>query len=168
MKVLVAVASRHGSSLEIGEVIATTLRAQSLEADLQRVDEVASLEPYAAVILGSSVYSGHWLRRARVFVDTFETQLLLRPLWLFSSGPVGDPPKPLDNPAEVATLTKRLGSRNHRLFGGRIDGDELGIAEKALVALVRAPYGDFRPWSEISVWAEAIAADLTAGTLDSA
>jgi menaquinone-dependent protoporphyrinogen oxidase len=168
MYVLVAVASRHGSSLEIGEVIAATLRTQSLEADVQRVDDVVSLEPYAAVVLGSSVYAGHWLRRARLFVDTFEAELLRRPLWLFSSGPVGDPPKPLDNPAEVATLTKRLGSRSHRLFGGRIEGDQLGIAEKALVTLVRAPYGDFRPWSEISVWAEAIAADLTAGTLDSA
>ena len=64
--------------------------------------------------------------------------------------------------AEVAPFVKRLGSRSHRLFGGRIEGDELGLAEKALVALVRAPYGDFRPWSEISVWAEAIAAELQA------
>jgi menaquinone-dependent protoporphyrinogen oxidase len=60
----------------------------------------------------------------------------------------------------VAGLVKRLGARDHRLFGGRIEGDELGIAEKALVALVRAPSGDFRPWPEISDWAESIAAEL--------
>ncbi len=162
MNVLVAVASRHGSSLQIGEVIATTLRARGLTADMLRVEDVASLDGYDAVVLGSSVYAGHWLRRARVFADTFEAELVRRPLWLFSSGPVGDPPKPMENPAEIAALVKRFGARSHRLFGGRIEGDELGLAEKALVALVRAPYGDYRPWSEISVWAEGMAADLQA------
>jgi menaquinone-dependent protoporphyrinogen oxidase len=160
MRVLVAVASRHGSSLQIGEVIATTLRARGLEAAVLPVEDVASLDGHDAVVLGSSVYAGHWLRRARVFADTFEAELARRPLWLFSSGPVGDPPRPLENPAEVATLVKRFGARGHRLFGGRIEGDGLRLTEKALVALVRAPYGDFRPWSYISVWAEAIAAEL--------
>lgn len=162
MNVLVAVASRHGSSLQIGEVIATTLRARGLTADMLRVEDVASLDGYDAVVLGSSVYAGHWLRRARVFADTFEAELVRRPLWLFSSGPVGDPPKPMENPAEIAALVKRFGARSHRLFGGRIEGDELGLAEKALVALVRAPYGDYRPWSDISVWSEGMAADLQA------
>ena len=82
------------------------------------------------------------------------------PVWLFSSGPVGDPPKPLENPAEVADVVKRLGARGHRLFAGRIEGSDLGISEKALVALVRAPDGDFRPWSEIATWAESIASQL--------
>lgn len=162
MNTLVVVASRHGASLQIGEVVATTLRARGLQADMRRIEEVTSLDGYDAVVLGSSVYAGHWLRRARVFVDAFEAELSRRPLWLFSSGPVGDPPKPLENPAEIATLVKRLGSRSHRLFGGRIEGDQLGLTEKALVALVRAPYGDYRPWSEISVWAEAIASELQA------
>ena len=162
MRVLVAVASRHGSSLQIGEVVATTLRARGLAADTRTVEDVTSLDGYDAVVLGSSVYGGHWLRRARVFVDAWEAELVRRPLWLFSSGPVGDPPKSAENPAEIAPLIKRFGARSHRLFGGRIEGDELGLTEKALVTLVRAPYGDFRPWSEISVWAESIAAELLA------
>ena len=73
---------------------------------------------------------------------------------------MGDPPRPQEGPAEVAGLIKRLGARGHRLFGGRIDAEELGLAEKALVALVRAPAGDFRPWTDIAVWAESIAAEL--------
>ena len=54
----------------------------------------------------------------------------------------------------------RYGTRGHRLFPGRIEGSDLGISEKALVALVRAPDGDFRPWSEIATWAESIASQL--------
>jgi menaquinone-dependent protoporphyrinogen oxidase len=167
MRVLVAVASRHGSSLQIGEVIATTLRARGVEGVVLAVEDVSSVGGHDAVVLGSSVYAGHWLRRARVFADTFEAELARRPLWLFSSGPVGDPPRPLENPAEIATLVKRFGARGHRLFGGRIEGDALRLTEKALVALVRAPYGDFRPWSDISVWAEAIAAELRQPTATS-
>jgi menaquinone-dependent protoporphyrinogen oxidase len=162
MKVLVAVASRHGSSLEIGERIASTLRASGLQAEMRRVEDITSLDGYDAVVLGSSVYAGHWLRRARIFVDALESELVARPLWLFSTGPVGDPPRPTEDPSEAARYVKRLGSRDHRLFGGRLVAEDLGLAEKALVALVRAPYGDFRPWSEITAWAESIATELQA------
>lgn len=160
MKVLVAVASRHGSSIEIGEVIASSLRSSGLEVDMTRVEDVASLHGYEAAILGSGVYAGHWLRPAREFVDRHAAGLAQLPVWLFSSGPVGDPPTPLENPVEVVPVAKRVDSRGHRLFAGKIESDELGIAEKALVALVRAAPGDFRPWSEIAAWAESIAAEL--------
>jgi len=160
MKVLVAVASKHGATLEIGQVIEATIRSAGLDAELARVEEVTSLSAYDAFIVGSGVYAGHWMRPAREFVDIHEGELKQKPVWLFSSGPVGDPPKPLENPAEVASVVKRLGSRGHRLFPGRIEGSDLGISEKALVALVRAPDGDFRPWSEIATWAESIVARL--------
>lgn len=160
MKVLVAVASKHGATMEIGQVIEASLRSAGLQVELQRIEEVTSLSPYDALVLGSGVYAGHWLRAAREFIEVHEGELKRRPVWLFSSGPVGDPPKPLENPAEVAGAAKRVGARGHRLFAGKIEGSELGISEKALVALVRAPDGDFRPWSEISGWAESIAQQL--------
>jgi menaquinone-dependent protoporphyrinogen oxidase len=160
MKVLVAVASKHGATLEIGQVIEASIRSSGLDVELMRIEDVAGLSPYDAVVIGSGVFAGHWLRPAREFVEVHEGELKEKPVWLFSSGPVGDPPKPLENPAEVAGFVKRLGARGHRLFPGRIEGSDLGISEKALVALVRAPDGDFRPWSEISTWSESIAAQL--------
>ncbi len=160
MKVLVAVASKHGATMEIGQVIEASLHSAGLDVEFMRVEDVASLGPYDALVLGSGVYAGHWLRPAREFVDIHEGELRHLPVWLFSSGPVGDPPKPLENPAEVARVVKRIDVRGHRLFAGKIEGSDLGISEKALVALVRAPDGDFRPWSEISTWAESIAAQL--------
>jgi menaquinone-dependent protoporphyrinogen oxidase len=146
--------------MEIGQVIEASLRSAGLDVELKRVEDVGSLSPYGALVLGSGVYAGHWLRPAREFVDIHEGELKRLPVWLFSSGPVGDPPKPLENPAEVVTVVKRIDSRGHRLFAGKIEGSDLGITEKALVAFVRAPDGDFRPWSEISTWAESIAEQL--------
>jgi menaquinone-dependent protoporphyrinogen oxidase len=160
MKVLVAVASKHGASMEIGQVIEATIRSSGLEVDLKRVDDVPSLSPYDAFVIGSGVYMGHWMRLAREFMEVHTGELQQKPVWLFSSGPIGDPPKPLENPAEAADMVKRLGARGHRLFPGRIEGSDLGLSEKALVALVRAPEGDFRPWSEIATWAESIAGYL--------
>lgn len=160
MKVLVAVASKHGATLEIGQVIEASIHSSGLDAELKRVDDITSLSAYDAFVVGSGVYAGHWMRAAREFVDIHEGELKEKPVWLFSSGPVGDPPKPLENPAEVVGVVKRLGARGHRLFPGRIEGSDLGISEKALVALVRAADGDFRPWSEIATWAESIGTKL--------
>ena len=166
MKVLVAVASKHGATLEIGQVIEASIRSSGLEAELKRIEEVATLSPYDAFVIGSGVYAGHWMRPAREFTEVHEGELKEKPVWLFSSGPIGDPPRPLENPAEVAGVMKRLGSRGHRLFPGRIEGSDLGISEKALIALVHAPDGDFRPWSEITTWAESIAQQLQEAPAD--
>jgi menaquinone-dependent protoporphyrinogen oxidase len=61
----------------------------------EQVDEV---EGYDAVVLGSAVYAGHRLKPARKLVDRCGAALAARPVWLFSSGPVGDPPKPEEDP----------------------------------------------------------------------
>lgn len=86
------------------------------------------------------------------------------PVWLFSTGPVGDPLKPDAPPADVAPMIELSGAREHRLFGGRLDRRQLGFAEKAMVRMAGAADGDHRPWGEIEAWAEEIAAALNAGT----
>lgn len=161
MKVLVAVASKHGATLGIGEAIAGTLRHAGLEVDVTPVEGVTSLEEVGAVVLGSGVYAGHWMKSALAFVDRFEGELRARPVWLFSSGPLGDPPQPEQEPAETEPLVARLGAREHRLFAGQLDKSELGLAERAAVALVRAPEGDYRMWPEIAAWGAQIAAALS-------
>ena len=160
MKVLVAVASRHGSTKEIGEAIVEVLVAQKIDAELADPDDVEDVEPYQAVVLGSAVYVGRWAASARAMVDRCAPALVRRPVWLFSSGPLGFPALPASDPDEVAGLMTRLGAREHRSFAGRLDAAALGLAERAVVALVRAEEGDFRAWSEVEDWARQIAAEL--------
>ncbi|HWS58841.1 MAG TPA: flavodoxin domain-containing protein [Actinotalea sp.] len=160
MRVLVAVASRHGSTREIGEAIAEVLRGSGFVVDLSDPDDVESLADYDAVVLGSSVYVGRWAASARALVDRFAGALAGRPVWLFSSGPVGDPPAPAGDPEEVPSLMTRLHARGHRTFPGRLDKGGLALAERAVVALVQAEQGDFRVWPDIQDWAASIAAEL--------
>jgi len=162
MRVLVAAASRHGSTTDIARAIGTALMLRMVETDVRPVEQVVRLETYDAVVLGSGIYMGRWLQPAKQFIEANTDELLKRPVWLFSSGPLGDPPKPVEEPADAVRLVEATHARGHRVFAGSLDKHELGITERAMVAAVHAPEGDYRPWDDIDAWAGEIVAELVA------
>jgi menaquinone-dependent protoporphyrinogen oxidase len=165
MRILVTAASRHAATIEVAQAIARTLERAGLEAELRRPEEIGHLTGYDGVVVGSAIYAGHWLKPAKELVERTSLRMRALPVWLFSTGPIGDPLKPEEPPVDVARMVELSGAREHRLFGGRLDRRQLGLAEKAMVGLVRAADGDYRPWGEIEAWAAEIAADLKAGAL---
>lgn len=94
MKVLVTAATKHGATAEIAAAIGEVLQGAGVDAAVVSPEEVATVDGYDAVVLGSAVYAGHWLAAATDLVDRAGGALAGKPVWLFSSGPVGDPPKP--------------------------------------------------------------------------
>ncbi|MGB3632521.1 MAG: flavodoxin domain-containing protein, partial [Rubrobacteraceae bacterium] len=108
------------------------------------------------------VYAGHWLKPARELAERHAHALAGKSVWLFSSGPIGDPPKPEEEPVDVAEILAATGAHEHRVFAGKIDKDTLGFAEKAVMLALRAPEGDFRDWEAVRQWAEGIADTLEA------
>lgn len=158
MTVLVAVASKHGSTREIAEAIAEQLRADNLSVDLRDADEVRDISGYEAVILGSAVYAGNWLPKARNFATRFRAELAHMPAWVFSSGPLGiDNPQPHDDPRKLAEPLGAVAVRDHRVFVGKLDMHSLGFGERLIARAVKAPEGDFRDWDAIRDWAHEIA-----------
>ena len=162
MKMLIAVSSKHGSTAEIAASIGETIRETGIEVDVVDAKDVESVAPYNAVIVGSAVHLGRWMGPARDLVNGSADALRTRPVWLFSSGPLGEPATPAEEPADAVAIMEATRARDHRVFPGSLWKDELGIAERAMVAAVRAPEGDFRPWAEIDEWAGQIADELTA------
>lgn len=169
MTVLVVFASKHGSTREIAATITEELRASKVAAELEEASAVGSVAGYDAVILGSGIYAGNWLPDAKAFVEKHRSELAKRPLWLFSSGPLGaEDPKPQDDPARLAAALGSIQAREHRIFVGKLDPDQLSFAEKLIAKAVRAPTGDFRDWTEIRAWAQRIATEaqsLRPGTI---
>lgn len=166
MRVLVTAASKHGSTEEIGHAIVEELDRRGIVADFLVPEAVRTLDTYDAVVLGSAVYAGHWLKPAHELVDRLGDDLRARRVWLFSSGPVGDPePRPDGEPADVEELLGACGAVEHTVFSGRIKRDELGLAERAIVRALRVPDGDFRDWVAIDAWAGRIASALTGATV---
>ena len=157
IKVLVTVASKYGATGEIASALADVLSERGLEVDVVPIEELASVEGYDAVVAGSAVYAGHWLKPAREFVEQNAAELAARPVWLFSSGPIGDPPKPSEDPVDASSLLERTAARDHHVFAGKLDRSRLNFGERAIAMALRAPDGDFRDWDEIRTWASAIA-----------
>jgi menaquinone-dependent protoporphyrinogen oxidase len=163
MRILVSTASRHGSTTEVAGRIAETLRA-GLGAGtvVEELPAAEAVDPasYDAVVLGSAVYLGRWLDDARKVAQRIAARPP-RPVWLFSVGPIGDPPKPDEDPAEIADIVRATHARTHRLFAGRLDRHRLGFGEKAVVMALHVADGDFRDLNTINAWGAQIAAELT-------
>jgi menaquinone-dependent protoporphyrinogen oxidase len=168
LRVLIVVASKHGATAEIAAGLARALvdsdsgRAAGLSAVSLPAEQLPDPEPYDAVVLGSAVYVGRWLEPARQYATAHAAALRRRPVWLFSSGPVGEPPFPADEPHDVGTLMQLTGARGHRPFPGRLEKDRLSFGERAMVTAMRAPVGDFRDWDAVRAWGDEIAADVVA------
>lgn len=166
MRVLVAYASRHGGTAGIADAIGAALREGWDEPERQvrvlPVADVDDLGGYDAVVLGSAVYLGHWLWPARVFAREHAKGLRRRPLWLFSSGPVGDPAVPTTEAAEPVVLLEQLEARAHRTFAGRLRRADLSLGEWAAIRLAHAVEGDYRDWAEIRAWSLDISDSLPA------
>lgn len=166
MRVLVAYASKRGSTAEIAEAIAATLRQEGLAVDCKRAGETGDLDSYGAVVLGSAVYMKRWQSDARHFLRHHSQRLSGIPFWVFSSGPVGDPSTTPDpswlEPPGIINRAQQLGARGHVVFGGRVPAQPHGPLERAMVKNTPEQARDLRNWDEIRAWALHLASELTA------
>jgi menaquinone-dependent protoporphyrinogen oxidase len=168
MTVLVAAASKHGATDEIAERIGADLSSWGLEVDVRKLAEVDDVRPYEAVVLGSAVYFGKWMKEAIRFVAVHADELAERRTWLFGSGSItGNPPVDDDPNAIQPSLAQKLitqtGAREHKVFAGRLDSSTLSFAELMPVRLAHGREGDWRDWQAIDEWAAAIANELLPG-----
>ena len=67
--ILLAYASRYGSTQEVAETIAAALREAGLEVELQPIEKVKSLDNYASVVLGAAIYNARWHPNAHQFLS---------------------------------------------------------------------------------------------------
>jgi menaquinone-dependent protoporphyrinogen oxidase len=160
MRVLVIAASKHGSTAEIATALGEALAHRGTTVTVADARDVADMEEYDAVVLGSAVYAGRWRKEARELAEAHGSFLASRSVWLFSSGPVGDPLKPEEDPVDVKQIIAIVGARGHRVFAGKIDKSRLSLAEKAIVASLKVPEGDYRDFGAVTAWAGEIADEL--------
>jgi menaquinone-dependent protoporphyrinogen oxidase len=183
--VLVVVASRHGGTRGIADRIAKVLEGEGVGAAVVSPAAAKDLALADAVIVGSGVYMGSWLHEGVAFLEGDVAALALRPVWLFSSGPLkgstaektGSPLEdalgPADGPGsggrkKVEALAVAVKAREHRVFYGAFDPTDppKAMAER-FVRMLPAfrgvlPPGDYREWDVIDAWAQGIAGELKA------
>ena len=173
MATLVAYASKHSATRQIAERIGEALRAAGSAAEVRPVREVSRVDAYDSFVIGSAVYFGSWLKDATAFAWEHQGFLTQRPVWLFSSGPIGNARVDAEGrdlreaavPKEIPALREAIHARDHRVFFGALEPGRLGVAYQLLRVLPAArtalPAGDFRDWADVTAWAAQIARALT-------
>ena len=161
MTVLVAYASKHGSTQEIAQRIAEHLRQLGIQAEARPLEEVSDPGSYEALVIGSAIYYGSWMKEATEWVHRNQAVLAKLPVWLFSVGPLGTEVEDAEQqPKEMAEFQQAIRPREQRVFFGALDHQRLSFAERMVVKAVRAPEGDYRDWEAIDAWSASIARDL--------
>lgn len=160
-RVLVAYATKRGSTAEIAEKIGEVLKKRQMQVDVLPARKVADLSPYKTAILGTAVYIGLWRREAVKFLKTFADELAKMPLRIFLSGPTGagDPLELLGDwcfPESLRPVIEQVKPVEVTCFGGRIESGKMNPFEKMIIKKNGAEIGDFRNWESIASWANGI------------
>ncbi|HXF60491.1 MAG TPA: flavodoxin domain-containing protein [Caldilineaceae bacterium] len=167
--ILVAYATRYGSTQEVAEVVAATLRAHGLAVDLQPMRNVQTLEGYNAIVLGAPLYIGRWHKDAQRFLARHRETLMQRSVALFTLGPTQPDEKEwkgvraqLDQELAKVTWLKPVAIE---LFGGKYDPAKLRFPDSLLAKLPASPLhqmpaSDIRDWPAIRAWAGHLATML--------
>lgn len=166
-EVLVAYATRYGSTTGVAERIASTLRHAGIHVSLRRADAVDTVSEYDAVIFGSPVFDQCWLPEGDRFVRRNLTALAQRPVWLFSVGSFGDRKRIIGplirrEPKDIRSLQDTIRTSGYRVFAGVIDRSLWPPFARLFYHAFRGRFGDNRDWRDIDDWARGIAASLHA------
>ena len=162
--ILVAYATRYGSTQEVAEAIAATLRERGLEVDFSPMREVRTLDQYRAVVLGAPLYMFHWHKDAHHFLARHHEALMQRRVAIFALGPLHAEEK------EFQEVRRQLDKELARypwltpeaiaIFGGKFDPQKLTFPYNMLPAMKNMPASDVRDWSAIRAWASERAAQF--------
>ena len=167
--ILIAYATKYGSTQDVAEKIAATLREGGLAVDLKPVKQVKTLDGYRAVVVGAPLYIGSWLKDAQRFLTQQRIALEKLPVAIFSLGPT----RAGEDVAEVrASLDVQVSKYPWlkpvavELFGGKYDPAKLRFPDTLLAALPASPLhgvpaSDIRDWAAIHTWANTLPEKLT-------
>ncbi len=167
--ILVAYASKYGSTQEVAEAIAAELRKEGATVTLERAQAVKTLEGYRAIVLGAPIYIGALHKDALNFLRQHRQELEKRPIAVFALGPTHDDEQ--ERQESRAMLDKELAkfpwltTVTVEMFGGKYDPHKLRFPDSLIATLPAsplhgAPAGDVRDWGAIRAWAKSLVAKL--------
>lgn len=163
-KVLVGYATRYGSTKEVAETIADSVRAAGFEVDVSQVQDIKSLTDYKAVILGAPLFMFHWHKDILRFLTKHQRLLLDLQVAIFALGPTHDPYDEQEWRDSWSQLNKELENYSWlkpveiEMFGGKYDPTKLKFPLKMMAGSV--PASDIRDEEAIQVWAKKLTVKL--------
>lgn len=161
-RILVAYATRKGSTAEIARAIGNELQSAGHHTDVAAMKSIISLEGYDAVIIGAPVYMGKVID-VKKFVDKHRDALSTLRMAAFAVGvaPTSDDPKAVEDCIDTLHASlEPLQPVASTMFAGKLNAGKLSFFEKRIWRMVKGPEGDFRDWDVITAWAREVAVKM--------
>jgi menaquinone-dependent protoporphyrinogen oxidase len=161
-RVLVAYATRYGSTAETAHKVAECLERDGVHAEVQPICDVKELRPYSAVVLAAALYIGKLHKEARRFLSVWHDDLEKLPVALVVPGPVEAEQKQFQSAEqqldrELARVPW-LHPIARKVVGGRWDPAKLQFPFSW--TLKKVPASDARDWNAVDAWAHELAEKL--------
>jgi len=162
-RILVAYASRKGSTAGIAQAIGKELTIEGYTVDVSEMKSVTSLAGYNAVVIGAPVYTGKVTGDVAAFVSTNKDELSRVAVAGFVTGIAPVYPKTGDVKGFTDQLVTALSPVRPvavTMFAGTLDAGKMNLVERSLTTLMKVPTGDFRDWDAIAAWAKTLAGKM--------
>ncbi len=164
-KMLVAYATKYGSTHEVAERVAARLRGQDLDVDVRPAGEVKSLDGYDAMVFGGALYMFRLVREGRRFMRRHRRKLAGMPMAVFGMGPIEDTEKQFEGSRGHLEKTLRklpgVSPKAVAIFGGMVQPEKLKFPHTGMKGM---PPTDIRDWEAIEAWADSLPEKLAVGT----
>lgn len=159
--ILLAYATRYGSTQEVAEAIAATFREHGLDVEIQPMKKVRAVKEYRAVVLGAPLYIGSLHKDAQNFLKQYSEALISQPVAFFVLGPTHALEKELEE--SRIQLDKELAKFPNlkpvakEVFFGKYDPAKLRFPDSLIASLPASPIhnepaSDMRDWAAIRAW----------------
>ena len=171
MKVLLAYATRKGSTQETSQFIGERMRTHGLDVTVADCDDMLSVQEYDAVIIGTGIYRGMWLPAAETFLRKFGTTLATKPLYVFVQCI-----RALEEDGRDHALSQYMPKHllvhqklvDVGVFAGRLNTSDIDWHERWTLSVrydgsidhSQAIDKDYRDWDSIGAWADKVAQNL--------
>ncbi|MBN1665865.1 MAG: flavodoxin domain-containing protein [Anaerolineales bacterium] len=158
-RILIAYATRAGSTVEMAAAIGEGLSQQGFDVDVKPIKDEPNLQGYRAAILGSAIRMGNWLPEAVKFIETNRQTLMSMPVALFSVHMLNTGEDETSKTNRLAYLDKvrpYLNRPEEVYFEGVMDFSRLSLADRLISKMVKAVEADKRDWEKIRAWVPAM------------
>lgn len=158
-KILIAYASKCGSTGEVANAIAEELVKRGQTVEVRLAHKVNSVNGYSAVMVGSAIRMGNWLPEALTFVEQNAPALQHLPTAFFTVHMLNTDDSAASRQARASYLDgvhKFMTTPIEVFFAGKLELAKMSWLDRFISTAMKAHDEDKRDWNVIRSWAQTI------------
>lgn len=164
MRVLIAYATSTGSTKSIAERISARLSDEpNVNITLLPISEAGDITSFDALIIGSCIHMGSWIKPAKRFVSANAAVVRAQkmPVWAFSVGcPNAEDSAKKEGDDIRKVIEKDIQLKNHEVLAGYWRKEDWNPLMRCLWSCFGVRWGDYRDWEAVDRFADRTGQEL--------